>query len=203
MTDHASPARTIRSVCLFCGSSNRVAPVFHDAARDLGRRIGEAEMELVYGGGKVGLMGIAANAALEAGAAVTGIIPRFLMELEVGHGAITELVVTESMHDRKRLMYERADAFVTLPGGLGTLDETVEVLTWSQLGLSDKPVLLVNVDGYWDRFLGLLDHLIDSGFARPENRALYHVVEGVDAAMEKLAEIGPVTAAAPVQAKWV
>lgn len=124
------------SICVFCGSSSNVAEVYLQSARDLGRILGEAGMDVVYGGGHVGLMGIVADSALEAGSRVTGIIPKFLDEWEVGHEGLDELVVTETMHDRKHLMYDRADAFVTLPGGLGTFDETIEVITWTQLGLS-------------------------------------------------------------------
>jgi uncharacterized protein (TIGR00730 family) len=124
-------------------------------------------------------MGIVADATMAAGGQVTGIIPDFLEKIEVGHHHISELIVTDSMHDRKAGMYTRADAFVTLPGGLGSLDETFEVLTWTQLGLSNKPVILVDVDGYWQPFLALVDHVISAGFARPENRDMIHVVKQV------------------------
>ena len=174
-------------VCVFCGSSSRVDVRYRDAATAFGRLVAAREAELVYGGGRVGLMGLVADAALEGGARVTGIIPRFLMDLEVGHGAVSELVVTDSMHDRKAEMYERADGFVVLPGGLGTLDETLEVLTWSQLKLTAKPIVLVDVDGFWQPLLALIDHTIRAGFTRPENRALFQVVATVDEVFDALA----------------
>jgi uncharacterized protein (TIGR00730 family) len=167
------------SICVFCGSSARVADVYKTAARDLGTIMGQNAIRLIYGGGHVGLMGIVADATMAAGGQVTGIIPDFLEKIEVGHHHISELIVTDSMHDRKAGMYTRADAFVTLPGGLGSLDETFEVLTWTQLGLSNKPVILVDVDGYWQPFLALVDHVISAGFARPENRDMIHVVKQV------------------------
>lgn len=176
-----------RRICVFCGSSSRVDTRYRDAASAFGRLIAERDAELVYGGGRVGLMGLVADAALQGGAHVVGIIPRFLMDLEVGHGSVSELVVTDSMHARKAEMYERADAFVVLPGGLGTLDETLEVLTWSQLKLSTKPVVLVDVGGFWQPLLALIDHTIETGFTRPENRALFQVVATVDEVFDALA----------------
>lgn len=142
----------------------------------MGALIGAEGGTLIYGGGRVGLMGLTADATLEAGGKVVGVIPSFLQHLEVGHAGLDELIVTDSMHERKRIMYERADAFVILPGGLGTLDETMEVLTWSQLKLSDKPVVIVDVNGFWQPLLALLEHTIDAGFTREENRGLYKVV---------------------------
>jgi uncharacterized protein (TIGR00730 family) len=164
------------TVCVFCGSSASVAEVYRQSATLLGTALGQAGMDLVYGGGRVGLMGIVADSALAAGSRVTGIIPRFLEEFEVGHEGLDELVITETMHDRKQLMYDRADAFVVLPGGLGTLDETIEVITWTQLGLSSKPVILVNVDGYWAPFLALIRHSIAKGFAKPKHEAILSIV---------------------------
>ena len=164
------------TICVFCGSSSNVAEIYKQSAVAMGTIIGNAGMDLVYGGGHVGLMGIVADAALAAGSRVTGIIPRFLEEWEVGHEGLDELIITENMHDRKMLMYERSDAFVTLPGGLGTFDETIEVVTWTQLGLSNKPVILVNVNGYWTPFLELIQHSIAEGFAKPEHAAILSVV---------------------------
>ena len=143
----------------------------------MGGLIGARGDTLIYGGGRVGLMGLTADATLEAGGKVVGVIPSFLQHLEVGHAGLNELVVTDSMHDRKRIMYERSDAFVILPGGLGTLDETMEVLTWSQLKLSDKPVVIVDVNGFWRPLLALIEHTIGAGFTREENRGLYKVVD--------------------------
>src|SRR3546814_9242331 len=172
----SSPSRRPRRLCVFCGSSSQVGERFRAAAIELGRLIGERGDELIYGGGRVGLMGLVADAALEHGARVTGVIPRFLMAYEVGHGAVSELVITESMHARKAGMYERADAFVVLPGGLGTLDETFEVLTWSQLRLSSKPVVLVDVDGSWQPLRALIAHSIAAGFSPADHRARFRVV---------------------------
>lgn len=191
----------IRSVCVYCGSSGRVAEAYRQAARDLGTEIGRRGMRLVYGGGRVGLMGIVADAALAAGAEVVGIIPEHLQTKEVGHQTLSELVVVDGMHTRKRMMVERSDAFVMLPGGLGTLDEAFEILTWRQLGLHDKPVVVHNAEGYWDRFLDLVDHLIAEGFAREENRRLFAVAASVDEVFERLAEAPP--PAHDTRAKWL
>ena len=190
-----------RRICVFCGSSSRVDTRYRDSATTLGHLLAARGDELIYGGGRVGLMGLVADAALERGARVTGVIPRFLMDLEVGHGAVSELVVTDSMHERKAEMYERADAFVVLPGGLGTLDETLEVLTWSQLRLSTKPVVLVDVNGYWQPLLALIEHSIAAGFTRPENRDLFRVVPTVEDVFEAF-EAFPV-ASADVSSKWL
>ena len=168
------------SICVFCGSSTNVAEIYKQSAVRLGTVLGESGMDVVYGGGHVGMMGIVADAALAAGSRVTGIIPRFLDEWEVGHEGLDELVVTETMHERKHLMYDRADAFVTLPGGLGTFDETIEVITWTQLGLSNKPVILVNVNGYWTRFLDLIQFSIQEGFAKPDHGSILSVVDTPD-----------------------
>ncbi|WP_028793024.1 TIGR00730 family Rossman fold protein [Thalassobaculum salexigens] len=166
-----------QSICVFCGSSSRVDEVYKAAATEIGDLIGARGDMLIYGGGRVGLMGLAADATLAAGGKVVGVIPSFLQHLEIGHAGLNELVVTDSMHERKRIMYERADAFVILPGGLGTLDETMEVLTWSQLKLSDKPVIIVDVNGFWQPLLALIEHTIGAGFTREENRGLYKVVD--------------------------
>ena len=188
------------TVCVFCGSSTNVAEVYQQSAALLGTALGQAGMDLVYGGGHVGLMGIVADAALAAGSRVTGIIPRFLEEFEVGHEGLDELVITETMHNRKQLMYERADAFVTLPGGLGTFDETIEVITWTQLGLSSKPVILVNVDGYWDPFLALIRHSIAMGFAKPEHEAILSIVATPE---EAIPLVGQAPRTSSPEGKWI
>jgi len=154
----------LHSVTLFCGSSRQVDPAFLTAAEDLGRLLGARRARLIYGGGAVGLMGIAARAALESGADVVGVIPRFLVEREIAMLEVTELIETQSMHERKAIMAERADAFIVLPGGLGTLDETFEILTWAQLGLHDKPIGILNVNGFFDGLLAHIDHTRKSGF---------------------------------------
>ncbi len=201
MTTSPRASRSQR-ICVFCGSSSRVDAGYRDAATAFGRRIAERGAELVYGGGRVGLMGLVADAALEGGARVTGIIPRFLMDLEVGHGSVSELVVTDSMHERKAEMYDRASAFVVLPGGLGTLDETLEVLTWSQLKLSTKPVILVDVDGFWQPLLALIEHTIERGFTRPANRDLFRVVSSVDAVFDAI-DAFEIPAGGDVSSKWL
>ncbi len=158
------------------------------AARELGRRIAEAGAHLIYGGGHVGLMGIVADAALEAGGDVTGIIPAHLRYAEVEHPGLTELVQVESMFARKRLMVERSDAFIALPGGLGTIDEVLDVITLAQLGQHAKPMVLVDLQGYWTPFRNLLDHVIKHGYAKDVVRNLFIVVPDLDSAMAALQE---------------
>ncbi len=170
----------LSSLCVYCGSSSGVDARHRDAAARLGRLMAERGVRLIYGGGRVGLMGILADAALAAGGSVTGIIPVLLEEREVEHQGLSELHVVGSMHERKHRMFELADAFAVLPGGLGTLDETFEIVTWRQLGLHDKPVVLVDNAGYWAPLLGLIDHAIASGFAQPAVKRLFTVVETVD-----------------------
>ena len=182
----AATGRLPASVCVYCGSSNQ-APAAHKAlARALGRQLAAAGIALIYGGGKIGLMGQAADGALEAGGRVIGIIPRFLTQREVGNLEVSELVVTETMHERKRIMAERAEAFVVLPGGLGTLDETFEILTWAQIGLHDKPVVLLNTEGFWDPLLALLDRLEAAAYVRPEHRGLLRVVTSLEGLLPAL-----------------
>jgi len=170
----------LSSLCVYCGSSNKVSPAHQDAARRLGTMLGERGIRLVFGGGRVGLMGIAADAALAAGGEVIGIIPYHLHDVEVGHKGVTELIVTGSMHERKQRMFELSDAFVVLPGGLGTMDETFEILTWKQLKLHDKPVILVDNNGYWKPFLDLVDHIVGSGFAGAHVKKFFTTVPSVD-----------------------
>jgi uncharacterized protein (TIGR00730 family) len=191
----------IRSVCVYCGSSNRVDDVHKTAAHDLGTLIARRGWQLVYGGGRVGLMGLAADAAIAAGGRVVGIIPEHIQALEVEHTGLSELHVVDSMHTRKRMMVERSDAFAVLPGGLGTLDETFEILTWKQLRLHEKPVVLVDVAGYWRPLLRMLDGIIEAGFARPEHRDLFRVVGSVAEVPEALAA-EPSPAVAP-ETKWM
>ena len=179
----------IQSVGVFCGASPGVSPLFRAAAEALGRGIARAGWRLVYGGGQKGLMGVVANAALAEGGAVVGVIPDFLKRLEVAHDGVSELVVTDSMHSRKRGIFERADAFVTLPGGLGTLDETVEIITWRQLGLHDKPILVCDVLGSAAPLVAAFELAIAQGFARPQVRGLFEVHEGVAPVLARLAEL--------------
>lgn len=177
---------TVQSVCVYCGSASRVSESYRQAARELGAALARHRIELVYGGGRIGLMGICADAAMTAGGRVTGIIPRHLHDVEVGHHGVTRLLVTENMHERKRLMFEMSDAFLVLPGGLGTLDETFEIITWRQLGLHDKPIIVVDVDRYWQPLEALVRHVVDEGFARPTVLSLFKVVPSIEAAFEAL-----------------
>lgn len=183
--------KRLNSLCVYCGSSSQVDPRYRDAAIRLGELLAENRITLVYGGGRVGLMGLMADACLQAGGAVIGVIPDFLRRAEVGHGAVTELVVVDNMHERKRTMFERSDGFVILPGGLGTLDETFEILTWKQLRLHDKPIVAVDIAGYWQPLAALIDHVIGAGFARPEMRQLLTVVDRIDQVLPALERAGP------------
>lgn len=162
----------INALCVYCGSSTGHDPSHATAARTLGQQLAERGIRLVYGGGHVGLMGIIADAVLEAGGKVTGIIPAALMDSEVGHDKLTQLLVVRDMHERKAQMAEHADGFIALPGGIGTLEELFEVWTWLQLGYHEKPVGLLNVQGFYDQLLGFLDTQRDSGFLRSEHRSL-------------------------------
>ena len=152
------------SVCVYCGSRTGLDPAHAKAAREVGEEIGRRGWQLVYGGGKAGLMGVVADAVLEHGGRVVGVIPRILMEREVGHRGLNELHVVETMHQRKQMMAERARAFLALPGGIGTLEELFEVWTWRQIGYHDQPVGVLNVGGYYDALLAFLQHAVDSGF---------------------------------------
>ncbi len=176
----------IQRVCVYCGSSGRVAEPFRESARRTGRLLAESGIELVYGGGHVGLMGLTADAALAAGGHVVGIIPDFLHDRELAHTKVSELIVVPSMHERKQRMFERADAFAILPGGLGTLDEAFECMTWRQIGLHDKPIVIVDVEGYWGPLLALLDHAIGSGFAPARTRDALKVVPSPEALLAVL-----------------
>jgi uncharacterized protein (TIGR00730 family) len=187
----------IRSVAVFCGSRPGHDPAHAEAARALGRGLAEAGMRLVYGGGGLGLMGEVARACIAAGGEVHGVIPSFLMHAERAQVSVTELEVTPSMHTRKTRMFDLADAFVTLSGGLGTLDETIEIITWRQLGLHDKPVVILDIQGWAQPLLGLIDTLIAQGFAGEANRRLYAVAADVAAALDLLRQAPvPDTAAA-------
>ena len=162
----------MRRICVFCGSRPGVNPAYRAAAEALGQMLAERSIELVYGGGNVGLMGIVADACLAAGGKVVGVIPRALLEWEVGHEGLTRLEVVDSMHTRKARMAELADGFIALPGGFGTFEEFCEILTWGQLGFHVKPMGLLNVNGFYDPLLALFDYAVSEGFLRPQNRAM-------------------------------
>jgi uncharacterized protein (TIGR00730 family) len=157
----------IKTVCVYCGSGPGTNPRFIEAAIALGRALAESGIRLVYGGGSIGLMGAVATSVLDHGGAVTGIIPDFLTSREHALTRVQEMIVTPDMHERKRLMFERSDAFVALPGGIGTLEELVEQLTWQQLGRHSKPILIANIDGFWEPLLALLAHMRATQFIRP------------------------------------
>jgi hypothetical protein len=178
---------TIRTVCVYCGSSSGSDPAYAEAARRFGTILAQNKIGLVYGGGAHGLMGVLAGAVLDHGGRVTGIIPEFLKERERLFTRVQEVIVTRDMHERKREMFERADAFVALPGGLGTLEELVEQLTWAQLGQHRKPILLVNIGGFWDPLNELIDHMRKLGFIHSETRVDYLVATRVDDIIPKLA----------------
>ena len=162
-------------VCVFCASADGVSPVYRNAARDLGRLLAVSGYGLVYGGASVGTMGVIADAALEAGGEVIGVIPDVIREREIDHRRLTELHVVRTMHERKAMLADRSHAFVALPGGYGTMDEFIEIVTWAQLRIHAKPCVLVNLDGYYDRLLAFFDHSVSEGFIRPANRALIQV----------------------------
>lgn len=176
----------IHTVAVFCGARTGHDPVFRAAATELGRAMARTGMRLVYGGGRVGLMGALADAALAEGGQVIGVIPEFLTRWEVAHEGVSELIITDSMHSRKRRMFELADAFVSLPGGLGTLDETIEIITWRQLKLHDKPILVCDVAGSAAPLLAAIEAAIESGFAAPESRQLFERTDGVPHTIERL-----------------
>ena len=169
----------IRNICVYCGSANGTDPIFLNAAQELGRSIAEHGLGLVYGGGDNGLMGAVARSVLENGGHVTGVIPGFLRQREAMLEKAQELVLVDDMHTRKRIMFERADAFVALPGGIGTLEELVEQLTWVQLGRHGKPVLIADVGGFWKPLLSLFAHMRENGFIREEFELRYLVSEKI------------------------
>lgn len=190
-------AQRIRSVAVFCGTLPGTDPAHRAAATALGQGIAEAGLTLVYGGGGVGLMGAVAEAATAAGGRVHGVIPEFLTRVERPSPALAELEVTTGMHSRKTRMFELSDAFVTLSGGLGTLDETVEIVTWRQLGLHDKPVFVLDIAGWARGFTALLDHLIAQGFVAERCRRLFEVVPDVPTVLERLQGAAAPDTAAP------
>ncbi|NOZ66374.1 MAG: TIGR00730 family Rossman fold protein [Alphaproteobacteria bacterium] len=166
----------INSICVYCGSRPGRNGRFKIMAQDFGDLLAQNNIRLVYGGGNVGLMGVIANRVMKQGGKVTGIIPRHLDEAEGGWKEATDFFVVDNMHDRKRMMFDHSDAFVALPGSIGTLDELIEVITWRQLGLHNKPIVIVNIDDYWQPLFALIDNFIAEEFTAPETRDLFHVV---------------------------
>jgi uncharacterized protein (TIGR00730 family) len=172
--------RQIRNICLYCGSASGNDPAFTRAAQSFGRLIATAGIGLVYGGASCGLMGAAAHAALAAGGHVTGVIPDFFDEYEVAEKRISELIIVKDMHERKRIMFERSDAFVAFPGGIGTLEELAEQLTWIQLGQHKKPLIIADINGFWGPLLALISHMRESAFIRPSHEIRYQVAQTVE-----------------------
>jgi uncharacterized protein (TIGR00730 family) len=182
----------MKRVCVFCGSNKGLRPAYKDAAWEIGQALARRGIGLVYGGGNVGLMGVVADAALAVGGEVVGVIPEALVAKEIAHIGLTDLRVVRSMHERKALMAELSDAFVALPGGVGTWEEFCEVLTWRQLGLHQKPCGLLNVEGYYDQLIALFDRAITEQFIRPENRSLILEAEEPEYLLDLLAQYKPV-----------
>jgi uncharacterized protein (TIGR00730 family) len=185
---HIRTMQGIKSICVYCGSGPGTNPKFVEATREFGRILAENGIRLVYGGGSVGLMGALAKSVVEHGGSVTGIIPDFLTEREFMFQGAQEMIVTRDMHERKRLMFERADAFVALPGGIGTLEETVEQMTWAQLGRHKKPILLANIERFWDPLCALLDHMKALEFIRAGLTINLLVANRVEDILPKLSE---------------
>ena len=182
----------MRRICVFCGANPGNSSRYVEVARELGGELGRRGIELVYGGGNVGLMGAVADGTLAAGGRVVGVIPRALVERELAHKGAHEMHVVDTMHQRKALMAELSDAFVALPGGFGTLDELCEVLTWSQLGFQAKPIALFDVDGYWEPLAAMFDRAVERGFLEPRNRRLVLEERALPRLFERLARWHPV-----------
>jgi uncharacterized protein (TIGR00730 family) len=177
------------SVCVFCGARSGNKPNYAEAATQLGTQLAEAKMRLVYGAGDVGLMGTVARSAQASGGATFGVIPTHLMNMEVGKRDLSTFVITENMHERKKVMFMNCDAIVVLPGGAGSLDEFFEVLTWKQIGLHEKPIYLLSIDGYWEPLIALIDHVIAEGFAGAENKTFFKTVSNVPDLMADLTQL--------------
>lgn len=176
----------MRRICVFCGSSKGQDTLYTQAAQKMGRALVQRNLGMVYGAGNVGLMGVIADEMLSHDAEVIGVIPDFLMKKEVGHTGLSELIVVDTMHQRKALMAEKSDGFISMPGGFGTLDETFEIMTWAQLGLHQCPVGLLNTKGYYDPMLRMLDHMVAEGFLRAENRAMLLSDNDPDRLLDKM-----------------
>lgn len=189
---------TIRTLCVFCGSSPGFDPAHGEAARALGAALAAAGIDLVYGGGKVGLMGMVADSVLAAGGRVTGVIPKALADLEVAHHGLTELHIVGSMHERKALMADRSDGFIALSGGIGTFEELFEIWTWAQLGDHAKPVALLNVAGFYDKLASFLDDVVSAGFLRDAHRSMLLVDDDPATLVARMRDYAP-----PAVEKWI
>jgi uncharacterized protein (TIGR00730 family) len=188
----------MRRVCVYAGSNLGSDPVYADAAKALAHLLAERGIGLVYGGGHVGLMGVLADAALAAGGEVIGVMPQALVDREIGHRGLTELRIVGSMHDRKALMADLSDAFVAVPGGIGTLEELIEIYTWSQLGIHSKACGVLNVRGYYDALAAFLDHAVEEGFLRPQHRAVLSIAADPGELLDRLDAFEP-----PTVRKWL
>jgi uncharacterized protein (TIGR00730 family) len=188
----------MKSILVYCGANVGTKPIYQTTAHDVGKIMAEKKIRLVYGAGSVGLMGIIANAILENGGEATGIIPNFLDRLEVGHKSLTEIHKVETMHERKALMEQICDGIIALPGGYGTLDELFEMLTWSQLGLHNKPIGLLNVDGFYDHIIAHLQKMVEDGFLKEDNRNILQIADNIEELFEKMENYK-----ASYQAKWI
>ena len=177
---------SIKNVCVYCASSTKIAPVYFASAESLGRLLAMRGINLINGAGSIGLMGTVSNAALEAGGTVTGVIPRFMVEQNWHHTGLTKLVETENMHERKQLMAEMSDGVIALPGGCGTMEELLEIITWKQLGLYLKPIVILNVDGFFDSLLEMLQRAIDENFMRKEHGTIWQVAQTPEEALNLL-----------------
>jgi uncharacterized protein (TIGR00730 family) len=186
------------SVAIFCGSSSGEHPIYAEAAKQMAAAMVERDLRLVYGAGSVGLMGIIADEVLRLGGEVLGVIPKFLMDKEVGHRGLTKLIITESMHERKLAMAQAADAFIAMPGGVGTLEEIVEVFTWTQLGIHEKHCGLYNVNGYWNHLEGLLQHMVNESFLKEKHAGMMRSGEDAGALLDVVLSKGP-----EFEAKWL
>jgi hypothetical protein len=177
----------IKSLCVYCGSSSGLTPHYADAARGLAMALVERDIALVYGGGNVGLMGVIADEVMRLGGQTTGVIPTALLNREVGHQGLTRLHVVDNMHERKAMMAELSDGFIAMPGGIGTLEELFEVLTWSQLGIHDKPIGVLNVGGYYDALLAFIQHMVTQGFLKAQQATLLMVEAEAPALLDRFA----------------
>lgn len=195
MTEHLE----LRQLCVFCGSSPGSNPFYREVAGQLGRALAAREIGLVYGGGGIGLMGAVADATLAAGGQVTGVIPAGLASREVAHQNLTALEVVATMHERKARMADLADAFLALPGGMGTFDELFEIITWAQLGIHQKPIGLLNIDHYFDPLIEMVEHAIREGFVSPHHRGLLIIADSVDEWFARLGQFQPIK----ISTRWI
>ena len=176
----------IKAVCVFCGASNNAPKEHLEVGTEFGTVLAKRNIRLVYGGGDCGVMGTVANSVLRNKGQVTGVFPMSLKNIESEHASLSEIIMVESMHERKRIMFERSDAIVVLPGGFGTMDEMFEIITWKQLEFHNKPIVIFNYLGYWDPLIKLMENIIEKGFARSETRRLYKVVDSVEGVLEAI-----------------